>query len=62
MSWFDAASFTSYAKTALASAQKSIDKVLDIEDGASGTDSSQATAKSVRGMKTLYLNTGLIAY
>lgn len=42
MSWFDTSSFSSFAKTALSQAQnlqKSIDKVLDIEDETSGTAS-----------------------
>lgn len=42
MSWFDASSFSSFAKTALNQAQnlqKSIDKVLDIPDGTSETAS-----------------------
>ena len=32
MSWFDAKTFSKYAKTALKQAQKNIDKVLDIKD------------------------------
>lgn len=32
MSWFDATSFSKYAKSALKNAQKNIDKVLDIKD------------------------------
>ncbi|XP_065660213.1 TATA element modulatory factor isoform X2 [Hydra vulgaris] len=32
MSWFDAKTFSNYAKTALKQAQKNIDKVLDIKD------------------------------
>lgn len=32
MSWFDTSNFASLAKTALTQAQKSIDKVLDIEE------------------------------
>lgn len=47
MSWFDTTAFTSYAKTALATAQKSIDKVLDIEDDGSSnkSQSSKTTNK-----------------
>lgn len=32
MSWFDAAGFTSLAKSALKEAQRTIDKALDIEE------------------------------
>ena len=32
MSWFEAAGFTSLAKSALKEAQKTIDKALDIQD------------------------------
>lgn len=46
MSWFDASSFTSYAKSALANAQKSIDKVLDIDEV---TAAETAKNKSVKG-------------
>lgn len=43
MSWFDTSSFSSFAKTALTQAQnlqKSIDRVLDIEDDASSASNS----------------------
>lgn len=43
MSWFDTSSFSSFAKTALTQAQnlqKSIDRVLEIEDESSGATSS----------------------
>ena len=42
MSWFDTSSFSSFAKTALSQAQnlqKSIDRVLDIEDDRSSSPS-----------------------
>lgn len=42
MSWFDTSSFSSFAKTALSQAQnlqKSIDRVLEIEDESSSTAS-----------------------
>lgn len=32
MSWFDTAGITSFAKSALTSAQKTIDKALDIQE------------------------------
>ena len=32
MSWFETGALSSFAKTALSSAQKSIDRVLDIQD------------------------------
>lgn len=43
MSWFDTSSFSSFAKTAFTQAQnlqKSIDRVLDIEDDASSASNS----------------------
>ena len=36
MSWFDRGSLSTFAKTALSSAQKSIDRVLDIQDEEGG--------------------------
>ena len=41
MSWFDAAKFSKYAKTALKHAQKNIDKVLDIQDDDGEGDSTR---------------------
>ncbi|CAH1273984.1 TMF1 [Branchiostoma lanceolatum] len=55
MSWFESASFSSLAKTALDSAQKSIDRVLDIQDegGEQGSGASaslsQTTGKKSSG-------------
>lgn len=50
MSWFNQASLSSFAKTALSSAQKSIDKVLDIQDEeGSDTGSGSQTAQSSGG-------------
>ncbi|XP_032233087.2 TATA element modulatory factor [Nematostella vectensis] len=43
MSWFATSSFTSFAKSALEEAQKSIDKVLDIDEG---TESASQSAKA----------------
>ncbi|XP_078610285.1 TATA element modulatory factor-like isoform X2 [Branchiostoma floridae x Branchiostoma japonicum] len=45
MSWFESSSFSSLAKTALNSAQKSIDRVLDIQD--EGGDQSPGAAASL---------------
>lgn len=47
MSWFEASAFSSLAKTALVNAQKSIDRVLDIqeEDDHSGNISAANHAK-----------------
>jgi len=45
MSWFDPSSFSSFAKTALNQAQnlqKSIDKVLDIQEKPGGTASNSS--------------------
>ncbi|XP_070580779.1 TATA element modulatory factor-like isoform X3 [Ptychodera flava] len=49
MSWFDSAGLTNFAKSALTNAQKSIDKVLDIqedEDEQSSLESSSETKSS----------------
>lgn len=43
MSWFDASSFSKYAKTALKQAQKNIDKVLDISEEDSSNASKYAS-------------------
>lgn len=51
MSWFDTSSFSSFAKTALSQAhnlQKSIDRVLDIED-----DKKDAVSKLSSGKFTI---------
>ena len=51
MSWFDTTSFSSFAKTALSQAQnlqKSIDRVLDIED-----DKKEAVSKLSSGKLTI---------
>lgn len=51
MSWFDTTSFSSFAKTALSQAhnlQKSIDRVLDIED-----DKKDAVSKLSSGKLTI---------
>ena len=45
MSWFDTSNFTSLAKTALSQAQKSIDKVLDIEQDGEGDGTSSVAVK-----------------
>ncbi|XP_054763059.2 TATA element modulatory factor-like isoform X2 [Lytechinus pictus] len=50
MSWFNQASLSSFAKTALSTAQKSIDKVLDIQDEEGGdTGSGTQPARSSAG-------------
>ncbi|XP_031563330.1 TATA element modulatory factor-like [Actinia tenebrosa] len=58
MSWFDASSFTSYAKTALASAQKSIDKVLDIDETtAASSKNKNADVKDKESTESASVNT-----
>ena len=43
MSWFDTSGFSSYAKTALSQAQKSIDRVLDIEQDETNSAASKSS-------------------
>ena len=47
MSWFDASGFSSFAKTALSQAQKSIDKVLDIEQDETSSAASKSSGKFI---------------
>ncbi|XP_019641842.1 PREDICTED: TATA element modulatory factor-like [Branchiostoma belcheri] len=51
MSWFEPSSFTSLAKTALNSAQKSIDRVLDIQDEGGETGTGAAASLSQTTVK-----------
>lgn len=46
MSWFEASAFSSLAKTALVNAQKSIDRVLDIQEDENGS-SGVSAAKGI---------------
>ena len=46
MSWFDPSGFSSFAKTALSQAQKSIDRVLDIEQDETNSAASKSSGKS----------------
>ena len=53
MSWFDTASLTTFAKTALTQAQKSIDKVLDIDE--EGSDAKQDSTGLMFTINFLYV-------
>ncbi|XP_077979668.1 TATA element modulatory factor-like [Glandiceps talaboti] len=52
MSWFDSAGLTNLAKSALTNAQKSIDKVLDIQDEEDKPSRSTIAAKGTSGKQT----------
>ena len=47
MSWFDTSGFSSYAKTALSQAQKSIDRVLDIEQDETNSAASKSSGNFI---------------
>ena len=61
MSWFEGGGLSGFAKTAFTNAQKSIDRVLDIQDeesAAAGTGTADsgptaATGKTTRGPESL---------
>lgn len=58
MSWFD--SSLSFAKTAFTQAQKSIDKVLDINESQSGVDGQGISVEILVNMFTTSLPTQLV--
>lgn len=47
MSWFDSSGFSSFAKTALSQAQKSIDRVLDIEQDETNSAASKSSGNFI---------------
>ncbi|XP_041473381.1 TATA element modulatory factor-like isoform X2 [Lytechinus variegatus] len=62
MSWFNQASLSSFAKTALSTAQKSIDKVLDIQDedgGDTGTGTQPARSSGGSDRQTSLSTSGI---